>query len=54
MFVCQRHLHVLKSRVREDFKDDEKETEPTVPRKQRNKEKTDWQDDESVKQGFYS
>ena len=39
-------LHQSKSREREDFKEDEREKEPIVPRKQRNKERPDWQDDE--------
>ena len=29
-----------------DFKEDEREKEPTVPQKQWNKERPDWQDDE--------
>ena len=31
-------------RERGDFKEGEKEKEPIVPRKQRNKERPDWQD----------
>ena len=39
-------LHPPKSRERADFKEDEREKEPTVPQKQWNKERPDWQDDE--------
>ena len=41
-------LHQPKSRERGDFKEDEREKEPTMPRKQLNKERPDWQDEEPV------